>query len=80
MSSIPEGSIVITPVEVYNEVKSLTDEVRKLVAAQAADPTPSAVADHEQRIRRLERALWIGVGIAAAAGSAVGSAASSLLG
>lgn len=32
------------------------------------------VNDHEQRIRRLERAVWIATGVAAAIGSAVGSA------
>lgn len=29
--------------------------------------------DHETRIRRLEKIVWIGCGFAAAAGSAVGS-------
>lgn len=29
--------------------------------------------DHENRIRRLEKVLYIGIGIAAAGGSAVGS-------
>ena len=32
------------------------------------------MTDHEQRIRRLERAVWIATGVAAAIGSAVGSA------
>lgn len=32
-------------------------------------------ADHETRIRKLERALYIGIGLAAALGSAVGSLA-----
>jgi hypothetical protein len=31
------------------------------------------VADHESRIRRLERAVWLAAGVAAAAGSAIGS-------
>ncbi|TDE02824.1 hypothetical protein [Jiangella asiatica] len=32
------------------------------------------VLDHESRIRRLERAIWIAAGVAAAVGSAVGNA------
>lgn len=80
MADIPEGSIIITPTQVYNEVKLLTEDVRRLLAAQATDTIPAQVQDHEQRIRRLERALWIGVGLAAALGSAAGSAASQLLG
>lgn len=34
--------------------------------------------DHETRIRKLEKIVWIGCGIAAAAGSAVGSLAGKL--
>ncbi len=36
--------------------------------------------DHEARIRRLEKVLYIGIGIAATAGSAVGSYVGSLSG
>ncbi|WP_053203788.1 hypothetical protein [Jiangella muralis] len=31
------------------------------------------VADHESRIRRLEKAVWLAAGLAAAGGSAIGS-------
>lgn len=34
--------------------------------------------DHETRIRRLERILWIGMGVAASLGSAAGSYVGSL--
>lgn len=33
----------------------------------------SSASDHEQRIRKLERVLYIGIGFAAAVGSAAGS-------
>ena len=36
--------------------------------------------DHEARIRRLEKVLYIGIGVAAAGGSAVGSYIGSLTG
>jgi hypothetical protein len=35
--------------------------------------------DHESRIRSLERALWLGIGFAAAIGSATGSLAAKLI-
>lgn len=35
--------------------------------------------DHETRIRKLERALYIGIGLAAALGSAIGSLAGNVL-
>lgn len=37
-------------------------------------------ADHELRIRRLERAVWIATGFASAAGGTVGALASQLMG
>lgn len=36
--------------------------------------------DHESRIRRLERALWIATGFAAAFGGGIGSVITKLLG
>lgn len=38
------------------------------------------VADHETRLRRLERGFWLGIGAAAAIGSAAGSTLPDLLG
>lgn len=35
-------------------------------------------ADHETRLRRLEKILWVGIGFASATGSAVGSYVSNL--
>lgn len=37
-------------------------------------------ADHEARIRRLERALWMAVGFAAAAGGLIGAVVARLIG
>jgi hypothetical protein len=36
--------------------------------------------DHEHRLRRLERAVWLATGAAAAMGGAVGAAAQQLVG
>lgn len=37
-------------------------------------------ADHETRIRRLERALWMAAGFAAAAGGLIGAVVAKLIG
>lgn len=58
---IPDGSVIITPTEVYAEVRATHDEVKsvsvKLDALPLADMTRQ-LADHEGRIRSLERARW----------------------
>lgn len=46
---------------------------RLAVIETKIDQVISKDTDHEARIRRLERALWMGIGFAAALGSAVGS-------
>ena len=37
MSTIPEGSVVITPTEIYAKVNTLTDVVTQLLARDEAD-------------------------------------------
>lgn len=44
------------------------------------DNTPGGHKDHETRIRRLERAVWIVAGFAAAAGGVAGSMLGPLIG
>lgn len=78
-AQIPEGSIIITPTEVYNEVKSLTDVVRQLVAENKADTIPQQVADLQTRVRALEAKVWIASGFAAALGGGLGGIIPALL-
>jgi hypothetical protein len=52
----PLGPIVITSREVYDAVVRLTGRVDVLIAQQSA--TQADVADHESRLRVLERARW----------------------
>ncbi|MEU6014435.1 hypothetical protein ABZ826_10370 [Streptomyces sp. NPDC047515] len=58
---IPEGSVVVTPTEVYAEVRATHDEVKsvslKLDALPIGDRART-LNDHEDRIRTLERARW----------------------
>lgn len=49
---IPDGSVIITPNEVYAEVRATREAVSDL--ARQLDGVPKAVADHEKRLRSLE--------------------------
>lgn len=85
MSSIPEGSIVITPTEVYNEVKSLTEAVRDLIASDKADEKARAelrvrVDQIDARLSTVEKKLLLFTGAAAAVGAGVGTWLPGLLG
>mgnify|MGYP007126127428 CR=1 FL=1 len=51
-------------------------EIKTLLEHQ----TVPQLQDHENRIRRLEKAVWIAAGIATAAGSTIGTALGGVLG
>ncbi|MFJ3826250.1 hypothetical protein [Streptomyces nodosus] len=73
---IPDGSVVITPTEVYAEVRATHDEVKSVSAKLDGLPVADhgrMLRDHETRIRVLERARWPLPSIAAV--TAVGSLA-----
>ena len=75
---IPEGSIIITPTEVYNEVKSLTDVVRQMVAQDAAElesrrELKTRVDALDTRLTAVERKMLLFTGAAAAAGAGIGT-------
>lgn len=44
------------------------------------DQALASTSDHETRIRRLERAIWLAVGFASAGGGAAGAVISKLIG
>lgn len=58
---IPDGSVVITPTQMYAEVREIHEMVRavssKIDAMPVADHART-LDDHEARIRTLERARW----------------------
>ncbi len=60
----------------------MADEVRdRLVRIETKlDRALADQADHEQRIRKVERVVWIAAGVAAAAGAAGGSVAGLITG
>lgn len=85
----PDGSIIITPAQMYAQLQQDIGAIRTSQQALTDTLGPLSVrmstleqtnADHENRIRRLERAVWIAAGVAAAVGSTAGSVLSSTLG
>lgn len=83
-SQVPEGSVIITPAEVYSRVVALTDVVTKMVAADQAES--EARADMKARLKTVEddvssikQKLWFVAGICSAAGGGLGSALASVL-
>lgn len=68
---MPAGSVVITPTQMYGEIRDMKEQVQHLITVvdPALTDIRSDVADHESRIRSVERRLWIAAGIAAGAGA-----------
>jgi hypothetical protein len=61
-AQIPDGSVIITPTEVYKETLATHQAVQ--VMSGKLDTILNSQGDHETRIRSLERRLWIGLGVA----------------
>lgn len=60
------GSVRIGLADVYREVVALRDQVGVLAALSVT------VTDHEQRLRKTERIMWMALGVAAASPVIVG--------
>lgn len=78
MSVIPEGSVVISPADIYAEVRSLTTAVQALVATDKAEANDRAAmaarVEHlDTRLSAVERKLWMVTGAAASVGGLLGA-------
>ena len=87
MTGVPEGSVVITPGQVYDKVVTLTEQVTRLLEREANDPAPGQISDlkemaakQEARIGALEKKVWVASGFAAALGGLAGNLLPSLRG
>lgn len=64
----PEGSVIITPMMQYLELQKLSKAVAKLT--ETVDPALATIreqiGDHEDRIRGMERRIWVAVGASSA--------------
>jgi len=88
-TGMPDGSVVIPPAAVYNEVRDLTIVVRDLIARDAEDDRRRARedqsrAEHDRktdekfkelftRVNAIERKLYLWSGAAAAVGAGAGT-------
>jgi hypothetical protein len=52
---IPEGSVVITPIQVYQKVEDTHHAVQQLIGK--IDGFVGTMGDHETRLRKLEEAM-----------------------
>jgi hypothetical protein len=68
---IPDGSVIITPTEMYAEMRATHTAVQKIDAK--IDGVPQQLADHETRLRAVEKAVWWTAGAAAVLGGAAGA-------
>jgi hypothetical protein len=74
VTHIPQGSVVITPTEVFHEMRAIHDEVKEM-RVELRD-----ISDHESRLRALERRIWLASGAATTIGAGLGALAAKLLG
>lgn len=58
--------------EIRSDVKSLREALEK-INQEGSIGTKAELADHESRIRMIERKLWLIIGTATAAGGATGT-------
>lgn len=85
---IPDGSVVITPTEMYREMLATHQAVRdvsgKLDGALDAhtrrlDGIDKDLGDHESRLRGLERRVWMAVGVSTAVSGGAAALVSQLV-
>lgn len=65
VAQIPQGAVIITPSEIFHEMRGIRDDVRDMKAEMRNR------SNHESRIRSLEHRMWLATGIATVLGSSV---------
>lgn len=70
---LPPGSAVVSPEEMYREIRATHDTVTRIELSLQLVPTE--LKDHEARIRGLERWTWRATGIATTVAAIVGASA-----
>lgn len=71
-AQIPAGSVVITPVQMYEEMRKTHEAVERIELK--LDPVVERIGDHENRIRVLEKFQWKATGIAVSVATLAGVA------
>lgn len=80
--SVPEGSVVITPAQMYEELRAVHELVRDL--SGKVDPALADLRrvadDHESRLRGIEKRVWLACGAALFFAGPLGALASRIAG
>lgn len=76
--NVPEGSVVITPSQVYDEVRNCTTAVNKLLQREERNEeqrrdSAKRLDAVEVRVSVIEKRMWIAAGIFAGGGSTLGN-------
>jgi hypothetical protein len=66
-----EPAVRVTLTTIYQKLLDVED---------AVDPLPTKVADHEVRLRAIEKYLWIWIGASGVLGAGLGQIVNNLLG
>lgn len=68
MAEIPDGSIIVTPMMMYTSLNAVVKKVEHLetLLDPAFADIRKELADHEVRMRGLEKKIWLFSGFAAA--------------
>lgn len=87
-AQIPEGSVVITPMAMYVEMQATHQAVRDVAVkldgalsdnSRRLDGIDKDMADHETRLRGLERRVWMAVGVSTAVSGGAAALISQLM-
>lgn len=87
-AQIPEGSVVITPMAMYVEMQATHQAVRDVAVkldgalsdnSRRLDGIDKGMADHETRLRGLERRVWMAVGVSTAVSGGAAALISQLM-
>ena len=64
---VPDGSVIVTPAQMFAEMREMHDEVKALknVLDPALTDIRTDVKDHELRLRSVEKRIWMASGVAA---------------
>ena len=75
-AQIPDGSVVVTPTDMYREIRDMHDELRALNSSinPALQEIRGDVEDHETRIRTLEKFSWKQIGASSVLATVVSGA------
>lgn len=84
MDQIPDGSVIITPNEIFRELRDTHDEVKSLSSSMAAltqnvgarvDRLEDGVAKNDARLAVLEQFRWklLGAAVIVSAGASYGA-------